>query len=258
MSYSKNSGLEIHNLSVEFQEGQIALSKVNIQLPEHSIYTILGPSGCGKSTLLRSVAGLIGSYEGEITFNGKALHGQNQGLIGLVPQNYGLLPWKTVRSNIKTAMKISHSGALSKQQQEQRIMDWLAAMGIADLANRYPLSLSGGEQQRVAIARAFAISPQIMLLDEPFSALDALTREEIQRIFLNNWKSHPTTALFVTHDVEEAILLGEKIVLMASREDEPPIIMDNPLFAIQTEEKRDSEQFFQMCRQIRKVMLDKW
>lgn len=258
MSYSKNSGLEIRNLTVEFQEGQFALGGVNIHLPEHSIYTILGPSGCGKSTLLRSVAGLVRSYEGEITFNGKTLHGQNQTLIGLVPQNYGLLPWKTVRSNIKIAMKISNSGALSKGQQEQVMMDWLTAMGIADLAHRYPLSLSGGQQQRVAIARAFAISPQIMLLDEPFSALDALTREEIQRIFLNNWKAHPTTALFVTHDVEEAILLGEKIVLMTSGEDESPIIMDNPLFAVQNEEKRDSELFFQMCRQIRKVMQEKW
>ncbi|MMZ59738.1 Bicarbonate transport ATP-binding protein CmpD [compost metagenome] len=131
-------------------------------------------------------------------------------------------------------------------------------MGIADLAHRYPLSLSGGQQQRVAIARAFAISPQIMLLDEPFSALDAITREEIQRIFLENWNSHPTTTLFVTHDVEEAILLGEKIIMMTTDQAAPLIVMDNPLFSIKLEETRDSEQFFQLSKEIRKVMQEKW
>ncbi|MNW43238.1 Taurine import ATP-binding protein TauB [compost metagenome] len=258
MSYSRNRGLDIRNLTVEYQGGQAALKSVDLFLPEHSIYTILGPSGCGKSTLLRSIAGLIKTYHGEISYNGKALHGQDQVLIGLVPQNYGLLPWKTVQSNIRMAMRISNSGTLTKQQQEQRITNWLESMGIADLAHRYPLSLSGGQQQRVAIARAFAISPQIMLLDEPFSALDAITREEIQRIFLGSWNSLPTTTLFVTHDVEEAILLGEKIIMITSNKEDPLIVMDNPLFSIKPEEKRDSEQFFQLSKEIRKVMQEKW
>ncbi|SDF05727.1 NitT/TauT family transport system ATP-binding protein [Fontibacillus panacisegetis] len=258
MSYLRNRGLDIRNLTVEYQGGQAALKSVDLFLPEHSIYTILGPSGCGKSTLLRSIAGLVKTYHGEISYNGKALPEQDQVLIGLVPQNYGLLPWKTVQSNIRTAMRISNSGTLTKQQQEQRITNWLESMGIADLAHRYPLSLSGGQQQRVAIARAFAISPQIMLLDEPFSALDAITREEIQRIFLGNWNSLPTTTLFVTHDVEEAILLGEKIIMMTSNKEDPLIVMDNPLFSIKPEEKRDSEQFFQLSKEIRKVMQEKW
>ncbi|MBA9087049.1 NitT/TauT family transport system ATP-binding protein [Fontibacillus solani] len=258
MLYSRNRGLDIRNLTVEYQGGQAALKSVDLFLPEHSIYTILGPSGCGKSTLLRSIAGLIKTYHGEISYNGKALHGQDQVLIGLVPQNYGLLPWKTVQSNIRMAMRISNSGTLTKQQQEQQITNWLESMGIADLAHRYPLSLSGGQQQRVAIARAFAISPQIMLLDEPFSALDAITREEIQRIFLGNWNSLPTTTLFVTHDVEEAILLGEKVIMMTSNKEDPLIVMDNPLFSIKPEEKRDSEQFFQLSKEIRKVMQEKW
>ncbi|MNI40417.1 Bicarbonate transport ATP-binding protein CmpD [compost metagenome] len=258
MSYSRSKGLDIRNLTVEYQEGQAALQAVDLFLPEHSIYTILGPSGCGKSTLLRSIAGLVKTYHGEIRYNDKALHEQDQVLIGLVPQNYGLLPWKTVESNIRMAMRISNSGTLTKQEQEQRIIDWLEFMGIANLAHRYPLSLSGGQQQRVAIARAFAISPQIMLLDEPFSALDAITREEIQRIFLENWNSHPTTTLFVTHDVEEAILLGEKIIMMTTDQAAPFIVMDNPLFSIKLEETRDSEQFFQLSKEIRKVMQEKW
>lgn len=258
MSYSRNKGLEIKGVTVEYPGGQRALGHVDLCLPEHSIYTVIGPSGCGKSTLLRSIAGLIRSYTGEITFNGQSLREQGTALIGLVPQNYGLLPWKTVQSNIRMAMKISNSGRNTKLQQEQQITDWLTAMGIADLAQRYPLSLSGGQQQRVALARAFAILPEIMLLDEPFSALDAITREEIQTLFLDNWSSHPTTALFVTHDVEEAILLGEKIVIMPSDKEESPVIMDNPVFQITHEDKRESDEFFQQTKRIRKVMQEKW
>ncbi|MDQ0090810.1 NitT/TauT family transport system ATP-binding protein [Paenibacillus anaericanus] len=258
MSYLRNKGLEINSLTVEYQEGHLALEQMDLCLPEHSIYTMIGPSGCGKSTLLRAIAGLVQSYTGEIKFNDQSLRKQGTALIGLVPQNYGLLPWKTVHSNIRMAMRISDSGRHTKGQQEQQITSWLTAMGIADLAQRYPLSLSGGQQQRVAIARAFAILPEIMLLDEPFSALDAITREEIQTIFLENWISHPTTTLFVTHDVEEAILLGEKIVVMPSNKEEPPVIIDNPVFQISHEDKRDSDEFFAQTKRIRKVMQEKW
>lgn len=264
MSYSKNNGLDIQHLSVDYQGNEAVLKALNLHLPEHSIYTILGPSGCGKSTLLRCIGGLVKTYRGDIRYNGKTLSGDNRisgderTLIGLVPQNYGLLPWKTVESNIRMAMRISHPGGLTRDQMKQRIMEWLTAMGIGDLAHRYPLSLSGGQQQRVAIARAFAITPEILLLDEPFSALDAMTREELQQIFLENWNAHPTTTLFVTHDVEEAILLGEKIVMMTAGKDEAPIVMDNPSFSIKPENKRDSDEFFHLTKQIRKVMQEKW
>ena len=188
MSNLRNNGLSIENLEVAYKSGQLALGQVDLILPEHSIYTIIGPSGSGKSTLLRAIAGLLPSYKGQILFNGKSVH-EKDTLIGLVPQNYGLLPWKTVQANIHIAMKITQSSAPSKQskeQQEAQIKYWLTSMGISDLANRYPRSLSGGQQQRVAIARAFAILPTIMLLDEPFSALDAITREALQVLFLDN------------------------------------------------------------------------
>ncbi|MHA0857026.1 ABC transporter ATP-binding protein [Paenibacillus sp. CMAA1364] len=257
MSHSRNNGLRINNLSVEYTNGQSVLNRLQLTVPEHGIYSIIGPSGCGKSTILRAIAGLIPTYQGEISYNDETLH-HHPRLIGLIPQSYGLLPWKTVESNIRTAMRISHPDRKLKQAQQQQIKHWLESMGIGALANRYPLSLSGGQQQRVAIARAFAISPTIMLLDEPFSALDAITRESIQQLFLDNWRSNPTTALFVTHDVEEAILLGEKIIVMPANQEEPYEIIDNPIFHMAYEDKRNSDEFYQQVKTIRKVMLNTW
>lgn len=258
MSHSKNSGLTIKDLTVNYVAGEGVLRRINLTVPEHSIYTIIGPSGCGKSTLLRAVAGLIQEYGGEIILEGESVH-RSETLIGLVPQSYGLLPWKTVQSNIDIALRISHRDRMQKKNQERQIKQWLEAMGIADLAKRYPLSLSGGQQQRVAIARAFALEPTIMLLDEPFSALDAVTRETIQQLFVENWTLHPATTLFVTHDVEEAILLGEKIIVMSSNKEESPVIIDNAsVFHMKYEDKRDSDIFFQQTKRIRKVIQEQW
>lgn len=257
MLHSNNNGLDIQGVSVTYAGGELALGKMDLHVPEHHIYTLLGPSGCGKSTLLRAIAGLISNYQGQIEFNHKSLKDKERPLIGLVPQNYGLLPWKTVQANIMIAMKISR-GDLSKDDQLASTKAWLTAMGIDNLASKYPLAISGGQQQRVAIARAFAIQPEIMLLDEPFSALDAITREDIQRIFLENWRAHPTTTLFVTHDVDEAILLGQKIVVMPARKDETAILMDNPVFNAPHNQKREHPQFFEQTKVIRKVMQEKW
>ncbi|UQZ33207.1 hypothetical protein C2I18_06330 [Paenibacillus sp. PK3_47] len=258
MSSLRNSGLQIQELQVEYKGGRLALGQMNLALPEHGIYTVIGPSGSGKSTLLRAIAGLLPGYEGELSFNGKSVHDKDT-LIGLVPQNYGLLPWKTVRDNIRIAMKITNSAGTGKEEREAQITYWLTSMGIADLAARYPLSLSGGQQQRVAIARAFAIRPTIMLLDEPFSALDAITREALQQLFLDNWQAHPATTLFVTHDVEEAILLGQKIIMMAPAAQDAPIILDNTgVFGMKHTDKRDSNEYFEQAKAIRKVMQEKW
>ncbi|WP_339219972.1 ATP-binding cassette domain-containing protein [Paenibacillus sp. FSL H8-0332] len=260
MSSLKNSGLCIHQLHVAYQNGQLALGEMNLTLPEHGIYTVIGPSGSGKSTLLRAIAGLLPGYEGELLFNGRSVHDKDT-LIGLVPQNYGLLPWKTVRDNIRIAMRIARPGGAghNRREQDRQIMHWLESMGIAQLAGRFPLSLSGGQQQRVAIARAFAILPTLLLLDEPFSALDAITREGLQQIFIDNWQAHPATTLFVTHDVEEAILLGQKIIIMLPGQQEPPEILENAaVFAMKHSEKRESDEYFMQSKRIRKVMMEKW
>lgn len=258
MSSLRNKGLVIKELEVEYKNGQLALGQLDFSVPEHGIYTIIGPSGSGKSTLLRAIAGLLTSYKGQILFDEKSVH-DKETLIGLVPQNYGLLPWKTVHDNIQIAMKITQTAGESKQERETEIKQWLASMGISELADRYPLSLSGGQQQRVAIARAFAILPTILLLDEPFSALDAITREALQVLFLDNWLANPATTLFVTHDVEEAILLGQKIIVMPSNKETSPEIIDNhQVFHMKHEDKRDSSDFFEQTKRIRKVMQELW
>lgn len=182
MSSLRSSGLRIKELQVEYKNGQLALGQVNLDLPQHGIYTIIGPSGSGKSTLLRAIAGLLPGYQGELLFNGKSVH-DKETLIGLVPQNYGLLPWKTVHDNIRMAMKITRPAGGSKQERETQIHQWLTSMGISELSGRYPLSLSGGQQQRVAIARAFAILPTILLLDEPFQRSMSLRAKRCSRFF---------------------------------------------------------------------------
>jgi NitT/TauT family transport system ATP-binding protein len=258
MSSLKSSGLRIHDLHVEYNNGHSALGEINLTLPEHGIYTVIGPSGSGKSTLLRAIAGLLPGYRGELLFNGKSVH-DRETLIGLVPQNYGLLPWKTVRDNIRIAMRIARPGGGSRLELDGQISRWLTSMGIAHLAGRFPLSLSGGQQQRVAIARAFAILPTILLLDEPFSALDAITREGLQQIFIDNWQAHPATTLFVTHDVEEAILLGQKIIVMPSGQQDTPELLDNSaVFEMNHADKRESHEYFEQSKRIRKVMMEKW
>jgi len=258
MSSLRNKGLVIKQLEVEYKNGQLALGQLDFSVPEHGIYTIIGPSGSGKSTLLRAIAGLLTSYKGQILFDEKSVH-DKETLIGLVPQNYGLLPWKTVHDNIQIAMKITQTAGESRHERETEIKQWLASMGISELADRYPLSLSGGQQQRVAIARAFAILPTILLLDEPFSALDAITREALQVLFLDNWLANPATTLFVTHDVEEAILLGQKIIVMPSNKETSPEIIDNhQVFLMKHEDKRNSSDFFEQTKRIRKVMQELW
>ncbi|AKG37810.1 hypothetical protein VK70_16360 [Paenibacillus durus ATCC 35681] len=246
----------MNGLTISYKEGTPAFGPTSLHIPEHGIYTLIGPSGCGKSTLLKAIAGLLPRYTGDITYNGQPAHGRDT-LIGLVPQTYGLLPWKTVTANLRTALAVTLPGREQKEEREDRIRRWLEAMGIADLAGRYPLSLSGGQQQRVAVARAFSLLPEIMLLDEPFSALDAMTRETLQRLFLENWRTHPVTALFVTHDVEEAILLGEKIAVMSPGGRELDLI-ENPVFSLKHEDKRSSTEFFEQTKLIRKVMQEKW
>jgi NitT/TauT family transport system ATP-binding protein len=174
---------------------------------------LLGPSGCGKSTILRLIAGLDFPTSGEILVNGKTVQGPGRDR-GMVFQKYTSFPWLTVEENIAYGMKIN---GVSKGEQRDTVARLVEAVGLKGFERSYPGTLSGGMQQRVAIARTLAVHPEVILMDEPFGALDAQTRSDMQELLLRIWDEKASTILFVTHDVQEAIYLADRIYILSSR-----------------------------------------
>ena len=240
--------LEIKNISVTYHsEGKppyLALINVNFTVPKGNVCAVLGPSGCGKSTLIKTIAGLLTPDSGAVLMDGRKMDAKSM-TIGFMPQNYGLLPWRTAMENVLLGP------AIRKKNQElskKHAGELFQTLGIAGLEQRYPRELSGGQQQRVALARAFLLEPDILLMDEPFSALDAITREEIQDVFLALWRKASVTTVLVTHYVEEAIYLGGQIVLMASG-GHLAKVCQNPLYG--KENLRDLPEFSSVAKELR-------
>jgi len=234
--------LEIKNLSAAYDELTV-LNQLNLQIADGEICTIVGPSGCGKSTLLKAVAGLLPDYEGKILFNQIPVSSTAH-TIGYIPQNYGLLPWKTVEQNIRLALSIKGLPLVVKGHS---IVDAaLERVNLLSHKKKFPGALSGGQKQRVAIARAFVLEPDILLMDEPFSALDSMTKEEMQQFFLTIWQGRTGSTLFITHDIEEAVFLGSKVVVMLPNRGIQ--VLDSP------STDRDDESFVKLCSKIRKIM----
>lgn len=190
-----------------------ALDKINLSIKENEFVCILGPSGCGKSTLLRIIAGLDYASSGEVLFKGN-VHTKACKEIGMVFQNYSLMPWLNVIDNIGLGLNFSK---ISKKQRQELSMEYLDMIGMKDFAKAMPHELSGGMQQRVAIARSLANDPDVLLMDEPFGALDAYTRIVLQKELLRIWENHKKTILFVTHSVDEAVFLADRIILMDTK-----------------------------------------
>ena len=191
----------------------LALQATNLDVAENDFITILGPSGCGKSTLLRIVAGLDHPTAGEVLLDGRAIHGPGADR-GMVFQSYTLFPWLTVRENV--CFGLVERGMPRAQQLE--IADaFLNKVGLRGFEHHYPKQLSGGMQQRTAIARALANGPRMLLMDEPFGALDHQTRELMQELLLGIWEAEKKTVLFVTHDIDEAVFMGGRVVVMSAR-----------------------------------------
>ena len=191
----------------------LALQATDLDVAENDFITILGPSGCGKSTLLRIVAGLDRPTAGEVLLDGRAIHGPGADR-GMVFQSYTLFPWLTVRENV--CFGLVERGMPRPQQLE--IADaFLGKVGLRGFENHYPKQLSGGMQQRTAIARALANGPRMLLMDEPFGALDHQTRELMQELLLGIWEEQKKTVLFVTHDIDEAVFMGGRVVVMSAR-----------------------------------------
>jgi NitT/TauT family transport system ATP-binding protein len=191
-----------------------ATYRVSFQLFRSDRFVVLGPSGCGKSTLLKAVGGYIKPTEGHIRLNTADVTGPGPDRVFVFQEFDQLLPWKTVKENIVFAL--TASGKLPRPQAEERAMHYIAKVNLTEFATSYPHTLSGGMKQRVAIARAMAMEPQILLMDEPFAALDALTRARMQEELLQLWDDTKFTVLFVTHSISEAIRVGNRILLMSA------------------------------------------
>ena len=199
---------------VERRFGKIlALQATDLRVAENDFITILGPSGCGKSTFLRIVAGLEQPSCGEILLDGKKIAGPGADR-GMVFQSYTLFPWLDVLSNVCFGLR---ERDISIREQHSVAMEFIHKVGLRGFEQHYPKQLSGGMQQRVAIARALANEPRILLMDEPFGALDHQTRELMQELLLGIWESQRKTVLFVTHDIDEAVFMGSRVVVMSAR-----------------------------------------
>jgi len=188
-----------------------ALDGVSFDLHRRELACVIGPSGCGKSTLARLVAGLEQPTSGEMLIDGKPIHGPGADR-GMVFQSYTLFPWLTVLRNVMFGMEVS--GAASSTEAEREARMWLQLIGLSSFASAYPHQLSGGMKQRVAIARALANRPRMLLMDEPFGALDAQTRCQMQSYLLQIWKQVDITIMFITHDLDEAVYLADRILIL--------------------------------------------
>jgi NitT/TauT family transport system ATP-binding protein len=224
-----------------------ALVDINLDVRDGEFVCLLGPSGCGKSTLLKIVAGLIPATSGTVVIDGKAIDGPGPDR-AVVFQDYALFPWMTVRDNVEFGLEARKLARPARREISDRL---LGVVGLSDFAGRYPHHLSGGMKQRVSIARALAVDPSLLLMDEPFGALDAQTRQSLQDELLRIWRDYRKTVIFVTHSIEEAIYLSDRIAVMTAR---PGRIKE--VVSIDEPRPRDmtSEAMNQRQRQVRAVL----
>jgi NitT/TauT family transport system ATP-binding protein len=231
--------LTVENLTRRFTKPDgtetTAIENLNFITHRREFLCILGPSGCGKSTLIRLLAGLDTPTSGRLLLDGKEVHGPGPER-GMVFQGYTLFPWLTVKSNVMFGLKFR---GISPAEAERDARQWLDLVGLSKFADSYPNQLSGGMKQRVAIARALANNPRILLMDEPFGALDAQTRCQMQKHLLQIWKNVDVTILFITHDLDEAIYLADRILVLKAN---PGRV--NELIEVPVPRPRDPGQFF--------------
>ena len=217
LSHSEHPKLEVRELFKSYplqgKKQLMVLQDINFKLYPREFVCLVGSSGCGKSTLLNIVAGLVSPSSGEVLVDGRAVKGPGSDR-GMVFQGYTLYPWLTVSQNVAFGLQLRK---MPKAEQRERIDYFLNVVGLTQFANSFPNQLSGGMKQRVAIARAIANEPAVLLMDEPFGALDAQTKEQMQQFLMDLWEKTHTTVLMITHDVEEAIFLSQRVYVMSSR-----------------------------------------
>lgn len=191
----------------------VALNGVDLDIMENEFICVVGPSGCGKSTLLNIIAGLLEPTSGAVYVDGKKVEGTGIER-GVVFQQYALFPWMTVLKNVMFGLKLK---GMKDDEAREVAMKYIKMVQLEDFVDAYPKELSGGMKQRVAIARAYAVQPEVLLMDEPFGALDAQTRTQLQSELIKTWQEEKKTCFFITHDVEEAVILATKVIIMSAR-----------------------------------------
>jgi len=235
--------VNIKNYSVSYPDVE-ALNNINVEIIKGQTYSILGPSGCGKTTFLHGIAGLLPekcNISGDVITNKELVK-------SIVFQDYGLFPWKTVKENILLPIEIRNQVIYEYEENYEKLVEKLK---ISEYSNSYPDNLSGGQKQRVAVARSWIMNPDLLLLDEPFSSLDAITRESLQDAVLNLYKQNPITIITVTHSIEEAVFMGENIIILNSKGEIKKNVKNKEFGDIKAREK---EGFYEKCLELRRIM----
>jgi ABC-type nitrate/sulfonate/bicarbonate transport system ATPase subunit len=242
--------LRIENVALRFRSRTgapvTALDNISLVVEDKEFSVIVGPSGCGKTSLLRLVAGLIEPTEGSISLDNTSISGPGKDR-GMVFQSYALFPWLTVQDNVEFGLRIAGIPAAQRRETSRR---YIAEVGLTGFERLYPKQLSGGMMQRVALARALANDPAILLMDEPFGALDSQTRSLMQELLLDIWQSSHKTVLFITHDIDESILLGDRVYVMTARPGRIKEMVEIGLPRPRTVEMLTSDAFMAIKRRI--------
>lgn len=240
--------IEARGITKIYPDGTRALENISFEIPAGESCAVIGPSGCGKTTLLLIFSGILEPTAGTLRINGRELTSPSKEL-ALIFQDYGLFPWKTVYENVSLGLQLRGIG---KRERKEIVSSLLRELGLKGFETNYPKQLSGGMQQRVAFARALALNPRILLMDEPLSSLDALTREHLQNLLLKLWKQKRMTMLLVTHSIEEAVFLGKRVIVLSPRPGRVLKTIENPYMGEVS--YRTTEVFFEKCREVRQSL----
>ena len=232
----------------------VALNGVTLDIHDNEFICVVGPSGCGKSTLLNIIAGLLEPTSGEVYCDGKLVEGTGTDR-GVVFQQYALFPWLTVKKNVRFALEMR---GIKGKEADELAMKYLEKVDLVKFADHYPKELSGGMKQRVAIARAYAAEPQVLLMDEPFGALDAQTRTQLQSELLETWERDRKTCFFITHDVDEAIILAQKVIVMSARPGRIKEIIDIDIPYPRGQETKMSPRFLELKNHIWSIVYQEY
>lgn len=241
--------LQIEGVSKVFNSRNremVALNGVDLDIMENEFICVVGPSGCGKSTLLNIIAGLAEPTSGRVLCDGIEVKGTGTER-GVVFQQYALFPWMTVKKNVMFGLDLK---GIKGVEAEEIAMKYIKMVQLEDFVNHYPKELSGGMKQRVAIARAYAVNPSVLLMDEPFGALDAQTRTQLQQELLETWEKEKKTCFFITHDVDEAVILAQKVIIMSARPGRIKKIVNIDIPYPRNQETKMSSRFLELKNHI--------